>query len=359
MRGRTATIYAAICTLLLAAGFLVAFFFAQQAGISAMVWCIVGLAAGFVVAPIVHEVGHICFAKAVKMRVVYAKFFCFKLYEKQGKLRLGFASPFAADQTQALPLCGGNMRKRAKAYTVGGLAFGAVLTVAVAGVATVLSGLGYQAFFVWGLLPYSAYLLFLNALPCEYASGKTDMLVYLGLKKGCASEENMLAAMEIQGLLSEGNCFAEIEEKLYFSAPQLAEDEPLFAVMLDLRYRYYLEKNEVAKAGECLARLASVQDYLSDTELEKLAAELVYLHSVCGDKENAEKNGAVCQEYLRGESVTAKRALAAYSLAFGGESGAENAKLLLQQAKTLLDNEKIKGVARFEGILLSRLQERL
>ena len=88
---------------------------------------------------------------------------------------------------------------------------------------------------------------------------------------------------------SEGKSFAEIDEGLYFNQPQLCEDEPLFAVMLDLKYRYYLEKGDMEKAAACLNRLASVLDYMPLTQAEKVAAELVYMASLRGELEIAEE----------------------------------------------------------------------
>lgn len=355
MKRSASTIYAAVCTLLLAAGFLLTFFFAQRAGIDEMIGCLCGLAVGFVLSPIAHELGHICFAGATGMRVAYAKFFCFKIYEKNGKMRLGFASPFTADQTQAVPLRGGNMKKRACAYTLGGIIFGGAFLSIVLAAAITLACFGIYKFKLWGVVPYAAYLVLLNAMPCRYASGKTDMLVYIGLKKGEDAERTMLAAMEIQGRLAEGKRFSEIDESLYFDLPQLPEDEPLFAVMLDLRYRYFLDKGEIENAADCLNRLVGAQEYLAEEESEKLAAELVYMHSVRGDRGGAEQSGKYAREFLSGDTATAKRVLVAYTLAFGGEDKREKAEILLAQAELALEKERIEGVKKLESELLARL----
>ena len=65
------------------------------------------------------------------------------------------------------------------------------------------------------------YIFFLNIAPLEYASGKTDALVYRGIQRGEAAEKVMLSAMEIQGQLYEGKTFSQIDESLYFDLPQL------------------------------------------------------------------------------------------------------------------------------------------
>ena len=352
MKRKLTTIYAACMTALLAAGFLLAFVFAMKTGVEDTIKCLVGLVYGFVLSPILHELGHVSFAQIAKMDYVYVKFFCFKIYIKNGKKRFGFASPFAPDETQVLPKSGGNMQKRAILYTLGGLIYGGVFLLIILAGAIVCTALGKTSYLLWGMVPYAAYLFFLNLPPVEYASGKTDTLVYLGLKKGCDAEKTMLSAMEIQGQLYEGKSFAEIDETFYFDNPQLCEDEPLFAVMLDLKYRYFLEKEEYDKAADCLNRLVEAQEYLPDAEAEKLAAELTYLHSLRGDLESAEESGKLCREYLKSDEAAAKRVLAAYSKAFGKTEAIEPLKA---QAQACLEKERIEGLRKFEEILLSRI----
>lgn len=353
MRKRVlSNICAILCTVLLAVGFLAVFYFAWNAGTAETVKAIVALAVSLVLVPILHELGHIAFASGTNMEIVYAKFFCFRLTRKKGKLRLGLASPFGAEETQAIPKTGGNMKKRAKAYTLGGLIVSGVETVIILAGAIILSCFGKSNFFLWGIVPYSSYLLVLNALPLEYGSGKTDALVYRGIQKGYDAEKTMLVAMEIQGRLYAGESFAQIEEELYYGVPQLAEDEPLFAVMLDLRYRYHLEREEFEKAASNLNRLASLQEYLPDSELEKVAAELVYMHALHGDRERADACGKSCEAYLAGDTAQAKRILAAYSYAFGKTDAVA---VLKELAESALSYERMEGVQKFERTLLSRI----
>ncbi len=324
------------------------FYFAWQTGTRQIIGSLCGMLIGFAFAPIVHELGHLTFGKGADMECVYCKAFCFAYGDKKGKKRLSFASPFAAEQTQMLPKRGGNMRARAKAYTLGGLLFSGVflalsLTVSVA----------FNNFVAWGSLPYAAYLFLLNLPPFEYASGKTDALVLRGIRKGYDGEKCMLAAMEIQGQLYEGRAFGEIEKSLYFDLPQLSEEEPLYAILLDLRYRYYLDIEDRTGAADCLNRLAHAQAYLPDSEIEKLAGELVYLHSLRGDIESAEESGKLCQSYLAGNSVSAKRILAAFSLAAGKTEAVEPLKA---QAAVALQAERIIGVKKLEEKLLERIK---
>lgn len=344
--------YAILCALILLAGIITVFFFAWSAGITETVAALLGIFLSFIIAPTYHELGHCGFASAMKMELMYTKFFCFKLQRKQGKLRFGFASPFAADQTQVVPKSGENMLRRARLYTVGGLVLSGILFVLLLAASILLFCLKVHSYCIYAMLPYAAYLFLLNVLPCEYASGKTDALVYRGLKRGYPVERVMLSAMEIQGRLYAGESYAEIEEKLYTELPQLCEDEPLFAVMQDLRYRYYLELGDMEKAADALNRLAQAQVYLSDYETERIAAELVYMHSVLGNLTQAEESGRICRDFLQSDDVAAKRILAAYSKASGKIEAVEP---LLAQAEAAIQKERFVGIRKAEKILLSRI----
>lgn len=354
MKRTWSTIYAIFCTLLLVAGFIAVFYFAWQKDVGSVVECLCGLAVGFIFAPVIHELGHVFFAARAGMETLYVKCFCLAFERAaDGKMQFSFVSPFADDCTQVTPKFGGNMQNRACAYTLGGLVFGGIFLLVIAIAAILLAVLGIEFYLFWGILPYAAYLFLLNVAPAEYASGKTDMQVFIGLKKGFDAEKNMQSAMEIQGRLYEGNSFSEISEELYYDLPQLCEDEPLYAVMLDLRYRYHLEKEEMEKAADCLNRLAQSQAYLSDGEWEKVAAELTYMHALNQDLSAAEETGKLCRDFLQRESVTAKRVLAAFSAGFGK---ADAASALIEQARNLLPCERLLGVRKFEEILLSRIE---
>ncbi len=348
MKRKFATVYAILCTLLMAAGFALVFWRALSAGTVETVACVCGIFLGFVFAPTLHELGHLTIGKSVGFRCVYYKAFCFKLQRKRGKLRFGFASPFAPDQTQMLPKSSGNMYDRAKIYTLGGLLFSGVFLAL-----DVIVALWAKNFVAWGVLPYTAYLFFLN-IPCvEYASGKTDALIYRGINKGCEVEQCMLSAMEIQGFLAEGKSFGEIDKGLYFDVPQLCEEEPLFAVFQDLRYRYYLDVGRLALAADALTRLAQAQAYLSDEEVESVAAELTYMHAIEGNIDDAEESGKLCKKFLSEDTATAKRILAAYSACAGKT---EAVAALKESAYALIGREWIAGVAKFEKNLLDRMK---
>ena len=345
-------VYAFVCVLLMIAGYVALFLFAIKGEVLDGIRAIVGVVLGIVFAPVFHELGHILFAKMSNFSIIYSKFFCFKLTRKGKRLRFSFSSPFAPDETQAVPNCGGNMYARARAYTLGGLLFGGIFLFVVLLISILLTVYYAPNYLFFGMLPYALYLFILNVLPFEYPMGKTDMAVALGLRRGDDVEKTMLSAMEIQGELFLGKSYSEIEETLYFNLPQLSEEEPLFFVILDLKYRFYLDKNDLKNAADCLNRLVMSQDYFLDEEREKLAAECVYMHSIQGDLEKAEECGKLCANFLRTENVTAKRVLATFSSAFGK---CDAVPVLKEQANKALSLEFVAGNAKFEKGLLDRI----
>lgn len=349
---KTTVCFAAFAVLCLIAGMSVAFVFAWNVGILAAVLCIVGILFSFVFAPTVHEWGHITLAKTQKMRLIYTKFFCFKIAEKNGKLRFSFASPFLAEQTQTLPVCGGNMKKRAEKYTAGGLIFGVASFLIFAAVAILLAVFDKSvAFFFFGLLPYTGYLFLLNAVPVCFAGGKTDALVLKGLKNGSDEEKVMLSAMQIFGELSEGKSFSEIDEKYYFDLPVIAESLPVYATITDLRYRYKLEKGDLDGAADEINRLAQLSEYMDGSGVEEVAAELSYMHTVFGDIERAKQARKLCEKYLSSELLAAKRINTAY-FALTGQS--ERADEERKSFERILAFERIVGKRKAEQILLTR-----
>ncbi len=349
---KTTVCFAAFAVLCLLAGMSVAFVFAWNAGLVSAVFCIVGILSSFIFAPAIHEWGHITLAKTQKMRLVYTKFFCFKIAEKNGKLRFSFASPFLAEQTQTLPVCGGNMKKRAKKYTAGGLLFGGASFLIFAASATVLALLDKSAaFFFFGLLPYTGYLFLLNAAPLYFAGGKTDALILKGLKNDSDEEKVMISAMEIFGELSEGKSFSQIDEKYYFDLPVIAESLPVYATITDLRYRYKLEKGDFDGAADEINRLAQSSEYMDGNGVEEVAAELAYMHTVFGDIERAKQARKLCENYLSSDLPAAKRINAAFFVLTGQTDKAEEERNSFER---VLPFERIDGKRKAEQVLMAR-----
>lgn len=289
MNRRFSKVYAWALILLFLAGqvCIFAYPFSKQLDLCALL-SVAGFAVSCILTPILHELGHIAFAKRADMKIRYTKFSIFAFEQKQGKLRFSFASPFSSEQTQAYPITGGNMKKRMICFAKGGLVFGGLWLLLLVGLSVLFYFFNEIAFYtVLGFVPYAAYLFFLNLPPVEYPSGKSDSLVVSELKKGENEAAYLLSVMEIYANLAQGKRFGEVDEKLYFDLPVIAEDAQEWAVMQLLRYRYYLDLGDFDNAASCLNRLVSAEEYLSNETFEETLCELVFLHSLNWDVELA------------------------------------------------------------------------
>ena len=308
---------------------------------------IVGLFVALIFATPIHEFGHIVFAKLSKMQVVYAKVFCLSFKKAGVRYALKLTNPFLADETSVMPTTVGNIQKRFLAYALGGLIFSAVLIVTLT-----LIGILADSVVALGMLPYAGYIFLLNALPFEYQTGKTDCAVALGILRGEDSEKAMLLAFDIQSRLSKENTYAEIEKQL-FDFPVLREDDPIFVMSWDLKYRRALALDDLYDAVDCINRMSQAEEYMQPSERERLAVELTYLNAVNGNLEKANECCKYCEGFLRLENATAKRVLATVACVSGD---LESAKLLVESGLRLLENEEIYGEKKLEETLLLRIK---
>ena len=312
---------------------------------------LVGMLIAFIFAPTIHELGHILFAKSVNMQVQYAKFFCFAVQRVGGRYALTLVNPFLPDQAQVIPIGREDMKNRAQKYAVGGLVFSGVFAAIIIVLAIVFEIFSVDSAFVFGILPYSVYLFFLNVAPFEYADGKTDYAVYLGIKREEPMETAMLMAMQIQGGLNNGERYSSLPESL-FSFPVLAEDETMFLIAWDLKYRRALDSWNLEKASYCIKKMSQAEEYFTSEEREKFAVELTYLHALNGDFDKANESSKYCERFLRSETVTAKRVLATVALCAGR---VEDAEILKKSGEALLSKIEFYGERKLEESLLSRI----
>lgn len=350
-RNTLSKIYAIALTVAFVAGEILLFSLPTFRSVDGWIELLVGFLISIILAPTLHELGHISFAAAQKLKLVYAKFFCVKIKNVGGRYALSFANPFSPDQTQVVPTTGGDIEKRCKPYVLGGLIFGGLYFALILLAAVLLSCFGVHNGKLWGMLPYAAYLFLLNVMPWEYPSGKTDMLVFDGICRGENAEKAMLMAMDVQGRAYAGERYKDIEDSA-FEFPVVMEDEPIYAVCMDLKYRRALEKSDFNGAADALKRLAQSEEYLTPFERERLAAEITYLHLLSENFELANKTSALCKEYLQSERATAKRILATFALSSGRE---EEAKILKEKAMSMLEKEEIRAEKLLEEELLGRL----
>jgi len=197
---------------------------------------------GIPLAVVAHELGHKLFGAAVKIKTV---------------MRLKI---FGSASCRLMPYTDKNLKARVIFTALGGLAANAlfillgVLALTIEKIPTELSG----------FLPFSFYLLFLNALPFEYSDGKTDGLVVYELIKNTDSAKVMLAVLTVQARVLCGSPIEEIDSALLFDLPQLSEDDINFIALTHLRYEYFKARGEEDEAQKYLVRFNELQDYIPD-----------------------------------------------------------------------------------------------
>lgn len=212
----------------------------------------------------VHELGHLLFGWLAGMK--FAGTTVSYLRIANGKVRL--CNPDYDGATEMFPKNGKKIRLKTTLFALGGSLF------------CFLVGGGLLTCYL--LLPYSVGLLFgamtaisilyegLHALyPAELPAGKTDGAVLYGILKHSPEEEIMLRVLTAQGILYRGG-YGEIDRKLLFSAPVVREDLPAYHALLFLQCNYLRETGEKEAAESVLARLKSLEAYLTDEEREEL-----------------------------------------------------------------------------------------
>lgn len=353
--------YAIVLSALCAAAFILLLVRAEDK----IIYPLIGGVAGLLLAPFFHEAGHAFFAKINGFRVVYLKFFVFKYDHTGEKRRFSLCSPFAAEETRAMPESAGNMKKRAAAYSAGGLIFGLLWCVllAVAAACTIgKDGAAENVSLVFlGALPYAAYLFFLNVALFCYGGGKTDGLIFTEIVKDKPCGVRFVATLNAQGRLNEGKSYAEIDREFLYSLPAIAEDEPLFIANLFQLYYAETERGNTEAAAGYLNRIASLSAYLTREEESLALCELLYTNSCVGDEEQAEKcfgavnarNGEKKEKAPSANlSVAEKRALAAYYKMKGSET--ESLKYT-EKGLSLTSEIRTAGERKTEELLLKRL----
>lgn len=196
---------------------------------------------------VLHECGHLVAGLCCKMRVKLSRW-----------------RPFKSSSVSVDPVGCKSMRARMLATSLGGLAVNAI-TFAL-GVAALCTSAMPSAFAA--LAPYSAYLLIVNAVPCE-GEGKNDGLVASELIRLTDSSRVMLAVLRAQGMVNGGVPLANIPQELLFDLPQLPEDDVNFIILTRLRAEYFSARGDAAEAEKYFDRFEQIKCYLPEGYAER------------------------------------------------------------------------------------------
>ncbi len=187
---------------------------------------------------ILHELGHVLCGASVKIKAV-------------PELKL-----LGASSCKIIPKTDKSLKGRIIFTALGGLIVN-VLCIVLGVVALAVEAVPVH---VSAILPFSAYLFLLNAMPYGYSDGKTDGLVISELVKDDDSAKVMLNVLRVQAQVLRGRPIEEVDESLLFSVPQLPEDDVNFIALTELRYEYFKAKGDIAEAEKYKERLEALKD---------------------------------------------------------------------------------------------------
>lgn len=125
-----------------------------------------------------------------------------------------------------------------------------VLALAVPQIPVCLGGLGVG----------HAALFFINAFPVRYSSGKTDGLVISELLRNAPESQVMLAVLRAQAHILGGKPIVELDRSVLFDLPQIAEDDPSFISLCELRAEYLKAAGDEEGAARQFARFEELKE---------------------------------------------------------------------------------------------------
>lgn len=325
--------------------------------VTVILYFVVGAIVAGLINTFAHELGHLMVGKKNGFVFSSMSVWFFKWSKRKNKIHFDFCMiGDEAGYTEMIPTSKDNLDIRLKKMTRGGVICSFVMMLI--GIPPLLiSSLPSFVFCVWSaFLPIGIYFFLGTALPMYNEGLPNDGAVLWGIKKGDDAIKVNLSLLAIQAEMYNGKLPSEVDEKLYFDLPQLPEDDPAFAMLLNARYCYYLDKEDYDHAKKTNERLTSIIDYLPKSYRVVLQTELLY--SACAFDYNEDLADDLTDELSRylnnvNNSLTV-RAKLAYILNVKKEKEAFD--IFYKKGIKEADRCQIKGLGAFERKLLDRLK---
>ncbi len=307
----------------------------------------------------VHELGHLIVGKKNGFVFSSISIWFFKWKRVGKKIQFDFTMiGEEAGYTEMIPTTPENMEKRLKNMTLGGVV--ASLIMMIIGVPPLfIVELPVWGYCIWvAFLPIGAYFFFGTLLPMSNSGVLNDGAVLCALKNKWDTMTVVISLLKVQAEMYDGKTPGEVDENLYFDLPQLPEDDLNFALLLDARYNYYLDKGDFSKAKDCTDRLISLADYMPKAYL--CHAKTLALYNVCTfdfNEETADDIMYEIEKYLNGiNNTTTVRAKLAYLLFVKKET--ECFDIFYKKGVKEANRCQIKGLGKFENKLFDELKQK-
>ena len=309
---------------------------------------------------IAHELGHLIFGKINGFKFSSMVIWFFKWQKLDKKTTFSFVMlGEEAGYTEMVPTKEDDIEKGFYAMTLGGLIGSAIIT-ALGIPALFITTLPRWLFIFWiMLIPIGVYFVFGTLLPCSTDGVLNDGAVLYHFKKQTDNSKVMVNLLKIQANLFCGKTPSEIDESLYFDVPQLAEDNPNFALLLNARYAYYLDKKDYENAKLMTTRLLSLEEYLPKGYMCVFKTDALY--NACTFDKNEQVADDLMYElekYLNNiNTATTVRVKLAYLMNINEQT--EGLDMFIKKAKKEANRCQIKGLGLYEAKLLDDLISKL
>ena len=185
---------------------------------------------------------------------------------------------------------------------------------------------------------------------------KNDGAILCDLKNKTDSSVVLLSILSIQSQLYNGKTPSEIDQKYYFDVPQLIESDLNFALILDARYCYYLDKGDYENAKKVTSRLLSLEEYLSKEYMLVFKTNALYNACTFDFNENlADDLMYELEKYLNNvNTATNVRTKLAYILYISRTS--DNLNIFYNKGVKEAKKEHLQGLKLYEQKLLDKLK---
>ncbi len=315
---------------------------------------LVGAIVAGLINAVAHELGHLIAGKRNGFAFMSFTVWFFKWTKVGKRTKFGFTMiGESAGATEMLPKTNENLKKRFKKMTLGGILASTVMTVISIVPFCIPTYLGVTWFCVLSMfLPISAYYLFGNALPMSSEGVRNDGAVVWGINNDDDVSKVTVNLLAIHGELYAGKTPAEIDENLYFELPQLPEDDLNFALLVNARYNYYLDKGDLENAKKSSDRLMGLLDDLPKSVYPTIKVDALF--NACTFALNEEYADDLMYEldkYLnKHNDATSIRVKMAY-LAFVRHE-TEHLDVFYKKGKKEAKKHQVKGLGLYEAKLI-------
>ncbi len=304
-----------------------------------------------------HELGHLLSGKKNAFVLTSFSVWFFTWHKVGKKTVFDFTLPLeAAGHTEMTPTSTENLGVRLRKMTATALLF-SFFAMLIGVIPLCIPSLPLWAYAMLAMfLPTGAGTFFYNALPMTTDGVRNDGALVYSLKKNDDTSKVVTALLSVQAELYAGKTPSEVDEKYYFDVPQLAEDDFNFALLLNARYNYYLDKGDFDNVKKVTERLLALEEYFPKSVMNVVKTDALY--NACTfdfNEERADELTYELEKYLNAVNTSATvRAKTAYLLYVKKEYSA--LETFIKKGFREAKRTQLFGLGKFERALFDKIK---